>query len=254
MSETQPNTPAPVRRLDWREFAKPWSVTAAFLAIAAAFWWLSPGRADEPARLVPPPVQDAATQNPGPQTIVLAGGCFWGVQAVFQHTEGVLGARSGYAGGTANTATYEQVSSGRTGHAESVEVTFDPARISQGKILQIFFSVAPDPTQRDRQGPDVGPQYRSAIFYKDDAQKRIAEAYIAQLDKAHVFKHPVATQVTRLEAFYEAERYHQDYATLHPTSPYIYYNDRPKVENLKRLFADAYRDNPVLVLAAGHTN
>jgi peptide-methionine (S)-S-oxide reductase len=166
----------------------------------------------------------------------------------------VTQAMSGYAGGTKDTAVYEVVGSGRTGHAESVQVTFDPRQVSLGKILQIYFSVAHDPTQLNRQGPDSGTQYRSAIFYQDDAQKRIAEAYIAQLNKAGVFPHPIVTQLTLLPGFYPAEGYHQDYATLHPESPYIAYNDLPKVDNLKRVFADLYRDKPVLVMTADRSN
>src|SRR5262249_19278858 len=188
------------------------------------------------------------------ESVVLAGGCFWGVQAVFQHTKGVVRATSGYSGGSKDTAEYQLVGSGRTGHAESVEVKFDPHQISYGKILQIFFSVAHDPTQLNRQGPDTGSQYRSAIFYSGDEQKRVAETYVDQLNKAGVFKHTVVTQIAPLAGFYPAENYHQDYATLHPYNPYIAYNDLPKIENLKRVFADVYRDKPVLVMAAGGTN
>jgi len=184
------------------------------------------------------------------QTAVLAGGCFWGVQAVFQHTTGVRSALSGYAGGMRLNPTYEQVSSGQTGHAESVQIEFDPRQISYGKILQIFFSVAHDPTQLNRQGPDSGTQYRSAIFYADDAQKRIGEAYIAQLDGAAVFKHPIVTQNAKLVQFFPAEGYHQDYALNHPNNPYIAINDLPKVDNLKRLFPDVYRQEPVTVASA----
>jgi peptide-methionine (S)-S-oxide reductase len=210
-----------------------------------------PARAAEPAVVVPAPAIDAPAAESS-QTAVLAGGCFWGVQAVFQHTKGVTQALSGYAGGTKETAKYDIVSSGRTGHAESVQIKFDPRQISYGKILQIYFSVAHDPTQLNRQGPDVGPQYRSAIFYQDENQKKVAQAYIAQLDKARVFKRSIVTQVNQLGGFYSAEDYHQDYATLHPYTPYILYNDLPKVENLKQLFADIYREQPVLVMAAGH--
>jgi peptide-methionine (S)-S-oxide reductase len=191
----------------------------------------------------------AAAGAPGSQTVVLAGGCFWGVQAVFQHVKGVSQAVSGYAGGSKATAIYEVVSSGETGHAESVQVTFDPRQVSFGRILQIYFSVAHDPTQLNRQGPDSGTQYRSAIFYQDESQKKIAEAYIAQLNQAGVFRRPIVTQVNQLAGFYPAEAYHQDYATLHPTSPYIAFNDLPKVENLRHVFADLYREKPVLVSA-----
>ena len=188
--------------------------------------------------------------QPGRETIVVAGGCFWGVQAVFQHTKGVTAAVSGYAGGNKQTANYDMVGSGSTGHAESVAVTFDPQQISYGKILQIYFSVAHNPTELNRQGPDVGTQYRSAIFYADDEQKRVAESYVAQLEKAHAFARPIVTRLEKLSGFYPAEDYHQDFAVLHPTYPYIVFNDAPKVENLKRLFAASYREMPVTVMAA----
>jgi peptide-methionine (S)-S-oxide reductase len=222
-------------------------------------WWQVRVHAAEPATVIPAPAIDAPKEQSKPgtaglQTVVLAGGCFWGVQAVFQHVKGVTQAVSGYAGGTKETAIYEIVSSGRTGHAESVQVTFDPGQISYGRILQIYFSVAHDPTQLNRQGPDTGPQYRSAIFFRNDSQKSIAQAYIAQLDKAGVFKRPIVTQISQLTEFYPAEAYHQDYATLHPTSPYIAYNDLPKVENLQHVFADLYRVSPILVSAANQSN
>jgi peptide-methionine (S)-S-oxide reductase len=228
------------------------------LGLLGALWQVRV-HAAEPATVIPAPAIDTPKEQskpgtPGLQTIVLAGGCFWGVQAVFQHVKGVTQALSGYAGGTKETAIYEAVSSGRTGHAESVQVTFDPRQISYGRILQIYFSVAHDPTQLNRQGPDTGPQYRSAIFYRDDSQKSVAQAYIAQLDKAGVFKRPIVTQINQLTEFYPAEAYHQDYATLHPTSPYIAHNDLPKVENLQHVFADLYRDRPVLVSAANQSN
>jgi len=208
-------------------------------------------RAEEPAVVIPPPAENAAAPSgSNSQTVVLAGGCFWGVQAVFQHTKGVTSAVSGYAGGDKQNAHYEIVGTGRTGHAESVAVTFDPQQISYGKILQIYFSVAHNPTELNRQGPDYGTQYRSAVFYANDEQKRVASAYIAQLDKAHVFKTPIVTQLEPLHGFYPAEDYHQDFAVLHPSYPYIVYNDAPKVENLKRLFADTYREMPVTVMAS----
>jgi peptide-methionine (S)-S-oxide reductase len=227
------------------------------LALLWAFWQTHVGA--EPAIVIPAPAIDAPKEPSKPgapalQTVVLAGGCFWGVQAVFQHVKGVTQAVSGYAGGTKDTASYEVVSSGRTGHAESVQVTFDPRQISYGRILQIYFSVAHDPTELNRQGPDFGPQYRSAIFFRDDSQKSIAQAYIAQLDKAGVFKHPIVTQLSPLTEFYPAEGYHQDYATLHPSSPYIAFNDLPKVENLQHVFADVYRETPILVSAANQSN
>lgn len=212
---------------------------------------MSAARAAESAVVIPTPALDAAAPAGGAkQTVVLAGGCFWGVQAVFQHTKGVTAAVSGYAGGEKQTAHYEMVGDGRTGHAESVAVTFDPRQISYGKILQIYFSVAHNPTELNRQGPDAGTQYRSAIFYADDEQKRIANAYIAELDKAHVFPRPIVTQLEPLHGFFSAEDYHQDFAVLHPSYPYIVFNDLPKVDNLKRLFADVYRDMPVTVMAA----
>jgi peptide-methionine (S)-S-oxide reductase len=207
-------------------------------------------RAEQAVVLPAPTVDVAAPAGAGLQTIVLAGGCFWGVQAVFQHTKGVTAAVSGYAGGDKPTAHYEMVGSGRTGHAEAVQLTYDPRQISLGKILQVYFSVAHNPTELNRQGPDVGTQYRSAIFFADDEQKRIANAYIAELGKAHAFSRPIVTQLEPLSGFYPAEDYHQDFAVLHPSYPYIVYNDLPKVENLKRLFADVYRDAPVTVMAS----
>jgi peptide-methionine (S)-S-oxide reductase len=178
---------------------------------------------------------------------VIAGGCFWGIQAVFQHTKGVQLALSGYSGGMKTNPSYQEVTTGRTGHAEAVQIKFDPRQISYGQILKIFFSVAHDPTQLDRQGPDVGTQYRSAIFYTNGDQKKVAEAYIAQLDKAGVFKAPVVTKVGQLATFYPAEDYHQDYAINHPTQPYIAIHDLPKVENLKQLFPTFYQASPVTV-------
>jgi peptide-methionine (S)-S-oxide reductase len=194
-----------------------------------------------------------ASPAEGMQTAVIAGGCFWGVQAVFQHTKGVTKAVSGYAGGTQKDADYDTVSSSRTGHAEAVQITFDPKQISYGKILQVYFSVAHNPTELNYQGPDHGPQYRSEIFPQNDEQAKVAKAYIAQLDGAKAFPAPIVTKTgTMKAAFYPAEGYHQDYATLHPSNPYIVYNDAPKVENLKRMFADLYRDKPVLVADATH--
>src|SRR5215813_10307835 len=201
------------------------------------------------------PLPDPTTDMPlatehGTATAVFAGGCFWGVEAVFENVKGVTDAVSGYSGGSLARPTYEQVGSGLTGHAESVRVTYDPSQITYGQLLKVFFAVAHDPTQLNRQGPDTGTQYRSAIFYANADQQRVAQAYIAQLDKAGVFKRPVVTQVNQLSAFYQAEAYHQDYATMHPENPYIAYNDAPKVENLKQMFPDVYRDKPVLVTAA----
>ncbi len=198
------------------------------------------------AAAVPPPAEDEHSTAPREVT-VLAGGCFWGVQGVFQHVDGVISAVSGYAGGEQKTAQYETVSTGTTGHAESVEVTFDPRRISYGRILQIFFSVAHDPTELNRQGPDAGTQYRSAIFAATPEQAQIARAYIAQLDKAGVFSGPIVTHVYEGRAFYPAEAYHQDFLTRHPYNPYIVYNDLPKIENLRQKFPDWYRQQPVPV-------
>lgn len=190
----------------------------------------------------PGPAADAplATSH-GQQTAVFSGGCFWGIQAVFQHVKGVIRATSGYSGGSAATAEYEVVSTGETGHAESVKVDYDPAAITYGQLLKVFFSVAHDPTQLNRQGPDSGTQYRSVIFYANEEQKQIAESYISQLEKAKSFPRPIVTQVVPLKAFYEAEAYHQDYATLHPDNPYIAINDAPKVEHLREQFSDLYK-------------
>jgi peptide-methionine (S)-S-oxide reductase len=191
---------------------------------------------------VPAPVADEVKAAAGgKQTAVVAGGCFWGIQAVFQHVKGVVSATSGYSGGSEKTADYETVSGGRTGHAESVQVVYDPSKITYGELLRVFFSVALDPTEVNRQGPDEGLQYRSVIFYGSDEQKRIAEAYIAQLDQSKVFGRKIATQVVPLKGFYPAEGYHQNYATLHPSDPYIVYNDAPKVANLRREFPDLYK-------------
>jgi peptide-methionine (S)-S-oxide reductase len=182
----------------------------------------------------PDPVADAAlADKPGTSRAILAGGCFWCVEAVYKNLDGVSSVKSGYAGGTADTADYETVSTGTTDHAESVEVVYDPSRITYGQILRVFFSIAHDPTQLNRQGPDTGRQYRSAIFYADDEQKRIADAYIDQLNKAHVFDRPIVTQVVPLEAFFEAETYHQDYAARNPLNPYIVINAQPKVRKLR---------------------
>jgi peptide-methionine (S)-S-oxide reductase len=182
-----------------------------------------------------------------PEKAVFAGGCFWGVQAVFQHTKGVTSAVSGYAGGTLPGPSYRQVSSGRTGHAESVEVTFDPALVSYQRLLQVYFAVAHDPTQLNRQGPDEGTQYRSEIFTTSQAQQNAAESYISELEKTHAFPRPIMTKVEPLQAFYPAESYHQDYATRHPDSTYIIVNDLPKIENLQKLYPELYRERPALV-------
>ena len=180
-----------------------------------------------------PAVDSARSSDPAVRKAVLAGGCFWCVEAVYKNLEGVSSVKSGYAGGSAETADYETVSTGSTEHAEAVEVTYDPSRTTYGQILKVFFSIAHDPTQLDRQGPDVGHQYRSAIFFADDEQKRIAQSYIEQLNQAHVFDRPIVTEVTPLEAFYEAETYHQDYAAHNPLNPYIVFNAQPKVRKVR---------------------
>ncbi len=202
---------------------------------------------------IPPPAVDNPKEPGAQHTAVLAAGCFWGVQGVFEHVRGVRKVVSGYAGGERSTAQYETVSTGSTGHAESVMITFDPAQISYGQLLQIAFSVVHDPTQLNRQGPDVGSQYRSAIFVGDADQRRIAESYIAQLNEAHAFPRPITTRVEPLKGFYPAEGYHQDYLVHHPNAPYIEYNDLPKVENLERVFPALYNTQPVLTTSTALT-
>jgi peptide-methionine (S)-S-oxide reductase len=210
-----------------------------FLVLVADTVTCSAGNASAVA--VPAPAVDASrAANSGEQTVVVAGGCFWGIQAVFQHVKGVISATSGYSGGDAKTAEYEVVSTGETGHAESVKIAYDPSQITYGELLRVFFSVAHDPTQWNRQGPDEGSQYRSVIFYGNEEQKKIAQGYIAQLDKAKVFPRAIVTQVVPLKAFYPAEAYHQDYATRHPDQPYIVYNDAPKVAHLRQQFPELY--------------
>jgi peptide-methionine (S)-S-oxide reductase len=204
--------------------------------------------ADEAAVIIPAPALDETTQAHS-ETAVLAGGCFWGVQGVFQRVKGVKNAVSGYAGGAANTAQYERVSDGDTGHAEAVEVTFDPTQVSYGSLLQIYFSVAHNPTELNRQGPDRGTQYRSAIFPQSSEQQRIAEAYIAQLDAARSFNKPIVTRLESYNGFYPAEDEHQDFLTEHPNHPYIVINDLPKVAQLKQLYPERYQEKPVLVKA-----
>ena len=219
-------------------------------ALLPAVGLLLPRNPAEAARVIPPPAMDEHDASATSETTVLAGGCFWGVQAVFQHVDGVIDAVSGYTGGSQNDAHYMTVSTGTTGHAESVRVTFDPRRISYGRILQIFFSVAHDPTELNFQGPDNGPQYRSAIFPADARQAQVAAAYIAQLDKAHVFPVPIVTRIETGRTFYPAEAYHQDYLAQHPDNPYIAAYDLPKLRELQSLFPDLYRANPVLVASA----
>ena len=190
---------------------------------------------------IPPPTTDVPlAAQPGRETAVFAGGCFWGVQSVFQRVKGVLHTTAGYSGGSANTATYRQVGTETTGHAESVEVVYDPSRITYGQLLRIFFSVAHDPTQLNRQGPDQGPSYRSVIFYNSEDQKRLAHAYIEQLDREKIFPKPIVTELTPLQAFYRAEDYHQDYAYYNPGNPYIQVCDRPKIEALKKQFPELF--------------
>lgn len=229
--------------------------------LIALFAWVyvgggmsSSAAAENAVRLPTPALDTPAATQAARETAVFAGGCFWGVQAVFQHTKGVLNAVSGYAGGDKASASYEVIGSGRTGHAESVQITYDPKQVSYGKLLQIYFSVAHDPTTLNRQGPDSGTQYRSVIFYQDASQKQVAEGYIAQLDAAKVFPAKIVTQLTPLTpplAFYPAEAYHQDYATLNPRQPYIARFDLPKIANLKTMMPELYRDQPVLVSQAG---
>jgi len=219
---------------------------AALLAVGAG---ATPASAAPAHEVAPPQLDEKAAPGVTSESAVLAGGCFWGVQGVFQHVKGVTSAVSGYAGGDREHAAYETVATGATGHAESVRIVFDPRRISYGRILQIYFSVAHDPTERNYQGPDHGPQYRSAIFPLNDEQARIARNYVAQLDKAHVFDAPIVTTIEPGKSFFPAEAYHQDFLTLHPDDPYIVYNDLPKIESLKTMFPDWYRSNPVLVTA-----
>ncbi|WP_250529493.1 peptide-methionine (S)-S-oxide reductase MsrA [Caballeronia sp. ATUFL_F1_KS4A] len=217
---------------------------------AGAFALQRVAHSSEEAVKIPPPAHDESATAVHTETAVFAGGCFWGVQGVFQHVRGVKEALSGYAGGAAGTAQYDRVSEGDTGHAESVRITYDPAQVSYGKLLQIFFSVAHNPTQLNYQGPDHGTQYRSAVFPTNAAQREIANAYIAQLDKAHVYGGKIVTKIEDYKGFYPAEGYHQNYLTEHPESPYISINDLPKVANLKQMYPDAYRQDAVLVTVA----
>lgn len=224
------------------------ALAALIVAAAAAAFWQSPARSAEDAVVIPPPAMDEKAAS-GSETAIFAGGCFWGVQGVFQHVKGVTKAVSGYTGGAKDDAVYETVGSGRTGHAESVEITYDPSKVTYGQLLQVYFSVAHNPTQLNYQGPDSGTQYRSTIFAENSEQQKIAQSYIAQLDKAKVFPKPIVTTLETGKTFYPAEEYHQDFLTLNPTYPYIVYNDLPKVANLKSLFPALYSEKPVLVLA-----
>ncbi|TPM35454.1 peptide-methionine (S)-S-oxide reductase MsrA [Mesorhizobium sp. B2-3-3] len=227
------------------------ALAALVLAAAGAAFWLTPAVSAEDAVKIPPPAMDEKAAG-GTETAIFAGGCFWGVQGVFQHVKGVSKAVSGYTGGSKENAVYETVGTGRTGHAESVEITYDPSKVTYGQLLQVYFSVAHNPTQLNYQGPDSGTQYRSTIFAENDTQKKIAESYIAQLDKAKVFPEPIVTTLETGKTFYPAENYHQDFLTLNPTYPYIVYNDLPKVANLKTLFPALYSEKPVLVLSASN--
>ena len=243
--------PATANHHSWRRarIALVLSIVLATTGIAAS----QPASAQE-GIAIPAPALDVPVRVGATETAVVAGGCFWGMQGVFQHVEGVTNAVSGYAGGEKQTAHYEMIGSGKTGHAEAVEISYDPSRISYGKILQIFFSVAHDPTQLNRQGPDVGTQYRTAVFPRSQEQAAVAKAYIAQLDQARTYTAAIVTRLEPDRPFYRAEDYHQDFLTLNPTYPYIVYNDLPKIENLKRLFSDLYRERPVLALQSSRTN
>jgi peptide-methionine (S)-S-oxide reductase len=221
-----------------------WIVIASLL-LAALIGAPLPATAAEPAVVIPAPALDDARAAGPLQTAVLAGGCFWGVQGVYEHVRGVKQVLSGYSGGSKATAEYEVVSRGRTGHAESVQIRFDPKEISYGEILRIYFSVVHDPTQLDQQGPDSGPQYRSNIFYASSAQRKIAQAYIVQLDQAKVFERPIVTRLDPLKAFYPAEEYHQDFLQHNPNHPYIVINDLPKIDNLRKIFPTYFREPPI---------
>ena len=229
--------------------ARAWILALLIAAVAIAGVAMTSAARGEKGRVLPAPAIDEPTAST-PQVAVFAGGCFWGVQGVFQHVKGVTSAVSGYAGGAKNTATYESVGSGRTGHAESVRVTYDPRQVSYGRLLQVYFSVAHDPTELNRQGPDTGTQYRSTIFPSNQDQTRVASAYIAQLNAAGVFGRRLATTIEAGRPFFAAENYHQDYLTLNPRAPYIVINDLPKIGELKRLFPELYRNEPVLVSAS----
>ncbi len=233
-------------------FARPSLFVAVLVGVGLSLRLSAPVAAEEP-RALPAPLVDEQSAAAS-ESAVFAGGCFWGVQGVFQHVKGVTSAVSGYSGGEKGTAEYETVSSGTTGHAESVKVTFDPRQISYGRLLQIYFAVAHDPTELNRQGPDTGTQYRSEIFAGSVDQAKVAKDYIAQLDKAGAFGAPIVTKVEALRGFYPAEGYHQDFLTLNPNYPYIVINDLPKIEALKRLFPASYRKDPVLVSMAAPVN
>jgi peptide-methionine (S)-S-oxide reductase len=239
-------------RAPWfSRFTRPGFIAAVAMGVGGSLWLSHPIAAEDARALPTPTVDEQSSANS--EVAVFAGGCFWGVQGVFQHVKGVTNALSGYSGGEKSTAQYDTVSTGSTGHAESVKVTYDPRQVSYGKLLQIYFSVAHDPTELNRQGPDSGTQYRSEIFAGSPDQARIAKSYIAQLDKAATFGAPIVTKIEPLKGFYAAEGYHQDFLTLNPDYPYIAVNDIPKVQALKRLFPDSYRADPVLVSATRQT-
>ena len=226
-----------------------------FLALAVALFAVLHGPGSHATASAPipgPALDEPAGSSATSETVVLAGGCFWGVQGVYQHVKGVSSAVSGYAGGDASTAHYETVGTGNTGHAESVRITYDPSRVSFGQLLHIFFAVVHDPTELNRQGPDVGAQYRSAIFPQNDVQKRVADAYITQLNQAKVFDAAVVTRTDRDSGFFPAEDYHQDYLNSNPTAPYVTANDMPKLDGLRQMFPELYREQPVLVHAVNH--
>ena len=216
-------------------------------ALLAGLLWMALTAAGEAPVVIPAPALDNPRQSGRLQTAVLAGGCFWGMQGVFEHVRGVHEVLAGYSGGARGSAEYQQVGTGRTGHAESVQIVFDPAELTYGELLHIYFSVAHDPTELNRQGPDSGTQYRSAIFYADETQRRIAESYIAQLNKERAFAQPIVTRVDELKGFYPAESYHQDFYLKNPQYPYIVVIDLPKIRSLKQLFPDDYQDRPVTV-------
>lgn len=244
------NKPPTTRALPSPEsplFSRRAALGAIVVVAGAAAFRAIPSMAAESAVVIPAPAQDAAASSAATETAVLAGGCFWGVQGVFQHVKGVTNAVSGYAGGEEKTAQYESVGSGKTGHAEAVSITYDPRQISYGRILQIYFSVAHNPTELNRQGPDEGTQYRSTIFAQNAEQARVAKAYIEQLGKTKSFGQPIVTTIELQKRFFPAEAYHQDYLTLNPSQPYIVFNDMPKIDNLKKVFPDRYRADPVLV-------
>jgi peptide-methionine (S)-S-oxide reductase len=235
-----------IRQINWSGLRK----VAAAALLLPLFALLMPARADDAPRALPEPAMAAPAPTGTPETAVLSGGCFWGMQGLYQHVKGVTKVLAGYSGGEQSTANYEQVSTGSTGHAESVQITFDPSVISYGEILRIYFSVAHDPTELNRQGPDDGTQYRSNVWYADPQQQKVALAYIAQLEQAKAFDAPIVTRVDPLKGFYPAEAYHQDFLVNHPDYPYIVFNDLPKIDNLKRLLPEDYRENAITVGAA----